>query len=95
MTPGTAGTPARHVPAASADVLRIAHVELECDVLGPRTRAVVYVQGCHLRCRGCIAEAWLDPCGGRDVAVGELSDRLVRAGVTANTIRPGGAALAA
>lgn len=79
---------ARHSP-ATRDVLRLAHVELQTDVLGPDTRAAIYVQGCHLRCRGCTAEDWLDFDGGEDVAVDALLGRLLDAGVRAITISGG------
>jgi anaerobic ribonucleoside-triphosphate reductase activating protein len=35
-----------------------------CEVLGPGVRAVIWVQGCPLRCRGCIAPETLSFEGG-------------------------------
>ena len=35
-----------------------------CEVLGPGVRAVIWVQGCPLRCRGCIAPETLSFKGG-------------------------------
>lgn len=34
--------------------LNIASINFNCDVLGPGTRAVVWLQGCKLNCPGCI-----------------------------------------
>jgi anaerobic ribonucleoside-triphosphate reductase activating protein len=66
--------------------LRISRVEPRCDVLGPGTRFVVWVQGCPLRCRGCVAPGSLSFDGGHDVEIGELADRILAepelAGVT-------------
>lgn len=80
---------ARHVPSAATTVLRLAHVELHTTVLGPGSRTAIYVQGCHLRCRGCTASAWLDFEGGSDVAVESLFERLLDAGTRAITISGG------
>lgn len=47
------------------------------DVLGPGRRAVVWVQGCSLRCPGCIVpETWL-PRAGRLVDPRELAREIV------------------
>jgi anaerobic ribonucleoside-triphosphate reductase activating protein len=44
------------------------------DVLGPGRRAVIWVQGCPLRCPGCIVpESW-DPAGGEALAGATLAD---------------------
>ena len=37
-------------------------------MLGPGVRDVLYMQGCGLRCSGCLVPDWLDPDGGREVA---------------------------
>jgi anaerobic ribonucleoside-triphosphate reductase activating protein len=43
------------------------------DVLGPGRRAVIWVQGCPLRCPSCLApESW-DPAGGETVTVAALA----------------------
>src|SRR5947199_10640527 len=78
-----------HTPSARLEVLRLAHVELQTDVLGPGQRAAIYVQGCALRCRGCTASAWLDFGGGEDVSVDELVRQLLAADVRAITISGG------
>jgi anaerobic ribonucleoside-triphosphate reductase activating protein len=77
------------VAARHGDTVRIAHVENGTDVLGPGRRAVVYAQGCHLRCRGCIAADWLDLEGGEDVPVALLARTLLDAGARALTLSGG------
>jgi anaerobic ribonucleoside-triphosphate reductase activating protein len=44
-----------------------------CTVLGPGTRAVVWVQGCPLRCPGCLAPETLPFDDGTVMTVGQLA----------------------
>lgn len=58
-------------------MLRIACVADACTTLGPGVRAVIWVQGCKRRCRGCIAPEKQDPSGGNLVAVETLAQHIV------------------
>ncbi|MFE1443698.1 4Fe-4S single cluster domain-containing protein [Streptomyces sp. NPDC058739] len=59
-----------------ADTLSLARTLDRCTVLGPGVRAVVWVQGCPLRCKGCVAAETLPFEGGTPVAVSELAAHL-------------------
>ncbi len=76
----------RHWGSDRESTLRIARVIERSAVLGPGTRAVVVVQGCHLRCGGCIAEETHALDAGSEVEVASLCSRLAAipdiAGVT-------------
>lgn len=39
--------------------LNIAAINKRTQALGPGTRAAIWVQGCPLRCPGCLAPAWI------------------------------------
>ncbi len=53
--------------------VRIARRSDRCTVLGPGVRAVVWVQGCPLRCPGCVSPQWLAFDGGEEMAVDDLA----------------------
>jgi anaerobic ribonucleoside-triphosphate reductase activating protein len=56
--------------------LRVSRVIERSAVLGPGERTVVVVQGCHLRCRGCIAPSSHQLDGGSLLTVNSLFERL-------------------
>jgi len=66
----------RHWGSADASRLRLARVVDQTSVLGPGRRALVVVQGCHLRCRGCISPGTHPLDGGEWIEVERLVARL-------------------
>ena len=74
-------TPPDRPPEHSPDpgeppVLSVSRVSESVRVLGPGTRAVVWVQGCPLRCPGCLAPEGLTFEGGEPWPVDALAARL-------------------
>jgi anaerobic ribonucleoside-triphosphate reductase activating protein len=57
-------------------VLHLARRSNRCTVLGPGKRAVLWVQGCKFRCRGCVAPETQPFHGGQEVDVALLADEL-------------------
>jgi anaerobic ribonucleoside-triphosphate reductase activating protein len=57
--------------------LQVAATHSACEVLGPGTRFVVWVQGCPLRCPGCISPQWLPFDGGEPRVVEDLASEIV------------------
>jgi anaerobic ribonucleoside-triphosphate reductase activating protein len=59
----------------TADVpMRIGHRAERCTVLGPGTRAVLWLQGCARRCPGCIAPELWPREGGQATSALELAE---------------------
>ncbi|MED7953053.1 4Fe-4S single cluster domain-containing protein [Streptomyces sp. BE303] len=70
--------------------LSVARTLDRCSVLGPGRRAVLWVQGCPLRCRGCVAAETLPFTDGPGLPVTELVDRMAGlAGIEGITISGG------
>jgi anaerobic ribonucleoside-triphosphate reductase activating protein len=66
----------RHRGSDDRKRLRISRLIERTAVLGPGERSVVVVQGCQLRCRGCIAESTHRLDGGFSLEVDSLFERL-------------------
>jgi anaerobic ribonucleoside-triphosphate reductase activating protein len=60
-----------------ADTVIVSRMLDRCAVLGPGLRAVIWVQGCPLRCPGCLAPETLPFAGGTDWPVPELASWLI------------------
>lgn len=58
-------------------VLQVAGTVDRCEVLGPGSRFVIWVQGCPLRCAGCVAPETLPFDGGEAVPVADLAERIL------------------
>src|SRR5262249_36419180 len=56
-----------------SEILHLARRSDRCTVLGPGTRAVLWVQGCPLRCPGCVAPETLPFAGGTAVRTDSLA----------------------
>lgn len=65
----------RHWGSSETARVRVTRVIERTAVLGPGNRAVLVVQGCHLRCRGCIAAATHPLAAGEWIGVEELAAR--------------------
>ncbi len=59
-------------PAASQDVLRIHRIAEDTAAEGFGRRMCVWVQGCSIRCPGCMAKDTWDRSGGTEVSLKEL-----------------------
>lgn len=76
-------------PPSTAKVVQVADLHPDCRVLGPGRRFAVWVQGCPLRCPGCISPQWLPFDGGTSIPVEELADRIVAEAVDGLTFSGG------
>lgn len=57
--------------------LLVASYQNGCQVLGPGKRFVIWVQGCHFSCPGCIAQSMKSLDGGTLVSVRSLSETIL------------------
>lgn len=60
--------------------LRVARVLHGTVAEGPGRRTAIWVQGCSIRCRGCINPHLFDVNGGNDVEIASIVDEAVRSG---------------
>jgi len=70
-------TPASPDERASEPCVRLAGYWHESLIEGPGRRSVAKLQGCPIRCRGCITPDSWDPAGGHLVPVGRLAAALL------------------
>jgi len=59
-----------------AHTLNIAAIAARTEVLGPGTRAVVWVQGCPLNCPGCLAPKWIPFVPAMELTPEEIVEKL-------------------
>jgi anaerobic ribonucleoside-triphosphate reductase activating protein len=69
--------------------LRLARVLLGTTAEGPGLRAAVWVQGCSIRCRGCINPHLFSPRGGDPYDPAKLADQAVAQGCEGLTLLGG------
>lgn len=58
-------------------LLNVAAICRKTRALGPGTRAVIWVQGCPFRCKGCISPAWIPIRPAIEYHPQELADTLL------------------
>lgn len=58
-------------------MLNVAEICPATSALGPGVRAVVWVQGCPFRCRGCLAPDWIPDRPARQMTPDELAAALL------------------
>ena len=74
------------------EVLRISRSHFPVTALGPGTRLGVWVQGCPLACKGCMAQDTWAPQAGVEVDVEALAERwreAITLGATGLTVSGG------
>jgi anaerobic ribonucleoside-triphosphate reductase activating protein len=70
--------PPAHRDLPTQDVVHVARIADHVDgLLGPGDRSVVWVQGCALRCAGCVVPESHDRARGEPMPVDELAERLL------------------
>jgi anaerobic ribonucleoside-triphosphate reductase activating protein len=62
---------------SDSPTIGVAAIAAPVRTLGPGRRAVLWVQGCDLRCRGCTSPEWLAAEGGDPFTVDALRERLL------------------
>lgn len=71
------------------DVLNVAAISARTQALGPGTRAVVWVQGCPLKCPGCVAPEWIPFVPAMKLTPQEILERLDLDGISGLTFSGG------
>lgn len=66
-----------HIDVRNARPLNVAETCVGTRALGPGLRSVVWVQGCPLRCRGCMSAEWIPERPARLVAPADLAAELL------------------
>jgi anaerobic ribonucleoside-triphosphate reductase activating protein len=61
---------------ADVQILNVASIAPRTQALGPGTRAAIWVQGCPLRCPGCLAPAWIPFVPAMQLTPEEVLERL-------------------
>lgn len=69
--------------------LNIAAIAARTQALGPGVRAVVWVQGCPLHCRGCIAPEWIPFVPATQLAPEEILEQIDLDSITGLTFSGG------
>jgi anaerobic ribonucleoside-triphosphate reductase activating protein len=72
-----------------AHILNIANIAARTKALGPGTRAAVWVQGCPLHCKGCLAPNWIPFIPAMELAPEEILERLDLEMITGMTFSGG------
>lgn len=58
-------------------LLSLSRVHYPVDVLGPGRRVGIWLQGCNLRCPGCVSRDTWDPAAGDTLSVDDLVDLIL------------------
>ena len=69
--------------------LNIAAIAARTQALGPGMRAVVWVQGCPLNCRGCLAPQWIPFVAAMQMSPAEILQRIDLDNITGITFSGG------
>jgi anaerobic ribonucleoside-triphosphate reductase activating protein len=73
----------------AAAIIRLAETHPRCQVLGPGTRFVLWVQGCPLHCAECTSPTWIPETGGVEVGVDDLAEQIIETAVDGLTLSGG------
>ncbi len=69
--------------------LNVAAIAGRTQALGPGTRAVVWVQGCPFRCKGCLAPDWIPSVPALQLTPEEILERIDLGQITGLTFSGG------